>query len=158
MASWAQFAEEAPDLAERTRARFAANRHHVLATLRVDGSPRVSGIEVNFHADDLWLGSMSGSAKSNDLTRDPRLALHSAPLEEDLAHGDATLDGRAEPHDDPAVWRAITAHLDGPEPEAQAGDLYRVDLERARLVRVEGDRLVVESWRPGHPPVRSERG
>jgi len=157
VASWAQFTGEAPDLAERVHARFTANLHQVLATLRPDGSPRLSGIEIHFHADELWLGSMPGSAKGRDLARDPRFALHSAPLEEDLQRGDATLDGTVERLEDLAVWRAITAHLDGPEPGELTGELYRLDLERASLVHVEGNRLVVESWSPGHGPVRAER-
>lgn len=157
MASWTQFTSEAPELAERVHERFTANLHQVLATLRPDGSPRLSGIEIHFHGDDLWLGSMPGSAKGRDLGRDPRFALHSAPLEEDLQRGDATLDGTAERHEDLAVWRAITAHLDGPEPETLAGELYRLDLKRASLVHVEGDTLVVESWRPGRRPTRTER-
>jgi hypothetical protein len=40
MATWKQFAAEAPDLAYAVRARFEAAKHHVLATLRADGSPR----------------------------------------------------------------------------------------------------------------------
>ena len=46
MATWEQFRTEAPDLADAIAARWAAHKHHVLATLRRDGSPRVSGTEV----------------------------------------------------------------------------------------------------------------
>ena len=91
------------------------------------------------------------------LARDPRFALHSAPLEEDLASGDATLSGTVEQREDLDVWRAITAHLEGPEPTELAGDLYRLDLERVSLVRVDGERLITESWTPGSPPKRRER-
>jgi hypothetical protein len=157
MASWEQFTREAPDLAGRVHARFTANVHHVLATVRPDGAPRLSGIEVHFHAADVWLGSMPNSAKGGDLARDPRFALHSAPLEKDLANGDATLTGAVEQVDDLAVWQAITAHLEGPPPEQLQGDLYRLDLDAVSLVHVKAGRLVTEKWRPGSEPTRRER-
>jgi hypothetical protein len=43
MVTWKQFSEEVPALADAVQARFKAHKHHVLATLRKDGSPRVSG-------------------------------------------------------------------------------------------------------------------
>ena len=48
-----------------------------MATLRRDGSPRISGIECEFEDGELWFGSMSGAVKARDLQRDPRFALHS---------------------------------------------------------------------------------
>ena len=79
MASWNDVTTEAPELAKRVQSRFAANKEVVLATLRKDGSPRISGIETMFVLDELWLGMMPESLKALDLQRDPRLALHSAP-------------------------------------------------------------------------------
>ena len=67
----------------------------MLATLRRDGSPRISGIEVTFADGQLWLGMMPDSRKALDLQRDPRFALHSAPLDADLKDGDAKISGRA---------------------------------------------------------------
>lgn len=52
MAAWKQFEDEAPDLAALIWARFEAAETHVLATLRKDGSPRVSGSEVAFLGPD----------------------------------------------------------------------------------------------------------
>ena len=46
MVTWKQFSDEVPALADAVQARFKAHKHHVLATLRKDGSPRVSGTEV----------------------------------------------------------------------------------------------------------------
>ena len=65
------------------RARFDAHRHKILGTLRADGSPRLSGIETTFKDGELWLGMMPGSRKVQDLQRDPRLALHSPPVDPD---------------------------------------------------------------------------
>ena len=77
MASWAEFASAEPALASRVQQRFDIRRHKTLATLRTDGSPRISGIEVEFADGEIFLGMMPGSRKLRDLERDPRLALHS---------------------------------------------------------------------------------
>jgi len=54
--TWADFAAGAPDMAAIAKTKFEATKHHVLATLAADGSPRVYGVEVQFHADDLTIG------------------------------------------------------------------------------------------------------
>ena len=103
MATWREFEAAAPELAARARALFEAQKHLTIATLRRDGSPRISGIECIFEDGDLWFGSMGGAVKALDLRRDPRFALHcgtgdSARWEGDPARwqGDAKLSGRAE--------------------------------------------------------------
>lgn len=77
MARWDEVVAAEPEFAERVRQRFAARKHSTLATLRRDGSPRISATEVDFSDGDVWLGSMAGALKALDLRRDPRLALHS---------------------------------------------------------------------------------
>ncbi len=133
--SWGTFVEAAPELAGRIRARFAANLHHVIGTVRPGGAPRLSGTEVRIGDDQVTVGMMPGSRKLDDVRRDPRVELHSAPLEEDLAEGDAKLAGRLVPMDGPA----------GGVP----GSHFRLAIELASLVRVEGDELVIVTWRPG---------
>src|ERR671924_790581 len=96
MARWDAFEHEVLELARAVRARFDAHLHKLLATLRRDGSPRVSGTEVTFRDGELWLGMMPNSRKAMDLRRNPRLALHSGSLEVDMAEGDAKISGRAE--------------------------------------------------------------
>jgi hypothetical protein len=151
MASWEQLLVAAPELGLALQDRFSAHKFVMLGTLRRDGSPRISGIEVRFDEGELWLGMMPGSLKSQDLRRDPRLALHSAPVDLELADGDAKLNGRAVPVDDPA---ALGAFEEVPESGA---DVYRVDVTDASLVRVQGDLLVIDSWREGEAPRRRER-
>jgi len=92
MATWQQFADAAPDLAAAVRARLTATKHHVLATLRKDGAPRVSGTEVDLTEDGhLRLGSMSEALKGKDLRRDGRFALHANPGDGSMDDGDAKL-------------------------------------------------------------------
>lgn len=45
MARWSELEAAEPDLAASARKLFDAHKHKVLATLRRDGSPGVSGIE-----------------------------------------------------------------------------------------------------------------
>src|SRR5919199_4103618 len=80
-ASWREFAAEAPELAHEVRERFAVRKHCTLATLRADGSPRISGTEVQLTDDELEIGSMPGALKARDLQRDPRCAVHSPTVD-----------------------------------------------------------------------------
>lgn len=48
LSNWGAFVAAEPELAETVEARFGAFTHHVLATLRKDGSPRTTGLEVRF--------------------------------------------------------------------------------------------------------------
>jgi hypothetical protein len=159
MPSWEEVARAVPELATSVRERFDAHRHKVLATLRADGSPRLSGIEVTFKDGEVWLGMMPGSRKSLDLQRDPRLALHSATADPELAGGDARIAGRAIYVSEPGAMAALVAgderHAGGPPP----GDVYRVDVAEVVLVSIgePPDHLVVESWREGGAVRRVER-
>src|SRR5260370_17362892 len=70
-----------PEFAQRVRGSFDRHRHKTIATLRADGSPRISGIEVAFEDGELAFGSMPNARKGADLGRDPRFALHSATID-----------------------------------------------------------------------------
>ena len=100
MTAWRDVERAEPEFAQRVRALFDAHRHKTIATLRADGSPRISGIEVVFENGDLVFASMPNARKGVDLHRDPRFALHSAtvdPVEGAEAQwpGEAKISGRA---------------------------------------------------------------
>jgi pyridoxamine 5'-phosphate oxidase-like protein len=149
MARWAEVKAAAPDLADRVEARFAIRKHKTLATLRKDGSPRISGIETVFEDGDIYLGMMPNSRKLDDLGRDPRLALHS-PTEDP-------------PLDQPSGWRgeAKIAGLAVDVPTATSADAGRIRVDITEVVLTSlnesGTRLVVESWHPGRGRHRFER-
>lgn len=153
MARWADLEASEPEFAERVRQRFKAHRHSTMATLRTDGSPRISGTEVEFVDGEVVLGMMPGSLKDRDLRRDPRLAIHSPsedPPESIAEHsawaGDAKLAGRA---------------VEMPEAKlpVQPSSAFKVDLTEVVLTRVgtPPDHLVIESWHPGRGLERRER-
>src|SRR5258708_40323843 len=76
MASWAEFEAAEPQFASRVRKLMSARKHLTMATLRRDGSPRISGTEVEFADGQLRVGSMPGAVKAMDLRRDGRVAIH----------------------------------------------------------------------------------
>lgn len=145
MATWEEFTREAPGLAAAVQARFQSTKHHVLATLRADGSPRVSGTEVDIHDGEMTFGSMPGARKAHDLQRDGRCAVHANPGDGSMAGGDAKVAGYATEID--------------PPPGAQPQHAFHLDLHEAVLTSLhpEGDRLVIELWRPGRGVSRTER-
>src|SRR3954447_25289413 len=96
MPTWSDFEAEAPALAATVRERLEAHTHLTIATLRRDGSPRISGTEVTFAGGELYIGSMWRALKALDLRRDPRFALHSGSSDPPAWSGDAKVAGVAE--------------------------------------------------------------
>lgn len=141
MAAWREIVEAAPDVAAHVQRCFGVRKHCTLATLRRDGSPRISGIEVDFGSGELWLGMMRDSVKALDLRRDPRLALHS-PTEDP-------------PEREPTGWIG-EAKIAGQAVEAanpsSKGDGHRFSIEVAEVVLTtvadSGDHLLIRSWHP----------
>jgi hypothetical protein len=157
-ARWSALSIDASALAAAARAEFESRRHHVLATLRRDGSPRVSGTEVQFHDGDLVIGMMHGSLKAIDLVRDPRCALHAAPTEpmgSGPGGGDIKVAGVADHVTDPDALAAYVAAVQ-PPPPFQLFRLRLTEVVRTSL-HPEGDRLVVERWTPAGGLQRIER-
>ncbi|MFI6338639.1 pyridoxamine 5'-phosphate oxidase family protein [Streptomyces sp. NPDC050535] len=147
--NWAAFGAAEPDLAATVEERFTAFTHHTLATLRRDGSPRTSGLEVRFLHGELWLGMMPDSLKALDLRRDPRFALQANPGPgTTMAGGDVRISGRAYEAGDSAAKAAYVEEVEPPQPF----HLFRTELTEVVRTHVEDDTyLVVEIWKPGEP-------
>lgn len=158
MATWQQMSDSAPEFAARVRELLDARVHKTIATLRADGSPRISGIETFFAGDDIWIGSMANAVKARDLQRDPRYALHSGSIDPPEWPGDAKLSGRAEELTDPDM-RLATFKSRGADPPSSDSHLFRLDILEASVVGLNParDKLIIESWRPGQPVKRIER-
>ncbi|MDF2761665.1 MAG: Pyridoxamine 5-phosphate oxidase-related FMN-binding protein [Thermomicrobiales bacterium] len=159
MASWSDVSLAAPAFAAAVRAILDAHKHKILATLRKDGSPRISGIEVDFVDGELWLGAMWQSRKALDLQRDPRFALHSATADDGEAwRGDAKIAGWVEEVTDPERKRTVQAASGGGAPPGPF-HLFRAEVTEVVLVRVGAppDHLVVESWHEGRGLQQVER-
>lgn len=151
MVTWRQFRDEAPELAAIVHAQLTATKHHVLATLRADGSPRVSGTEVDFDGDHLTLGSMPGARKAHDLQRDPRYALHDNPGDGSMSVPDVKISGRAVEVTGPEFETYQAARTAGLPPGPF--HLFRLGLEDVVLAGVNDTRtgMEIRLWRPGQP-------
>ena len=153
--TWAQFEQAAPELASTVRALFEAGRHKTLATLRADGSPRISGIECEITDGELCFGSMAGSRKGADLARDPRFAIHSPTShpgegKESEWPGEAKIAGRALEVDAGASDRAD---------DGSPGTMFVADIAEVVVTHLdpEATKLVVELWTPDRGLRRFER-
>ena len=138
VASWSEFEAAAPEFAARVKSLLSSRKHLTMATLRRDGSPRISGTEVEFANGQLQIGSMARAVKAMDLQRDPRIAIH-GPTEDP-------------PADRPTGWVG-EAKIAGTATEVKSdGTAHRfvIDVNEAVLTHLNeaGDRLVVESWSP----------
>jgi pyridoxamine 5'-phosphate oxidase-like protein len=114
-----------------------SRKHLTMATLRRDGSPRISGTEVQFAGNQLQIGSMPQAVKAQDLMRDARVAIHGPthdPAKSGTWRGEAKIAGRA-----------VEMPAEG---DAHA---FRIDIEEVVVTRLNEarDRLVIESWTPG---------
>jgi Pyridoxamine 5'-phosphate oxidase len=152
MVSWSEIEKAEPEFAGKVRSLFDARKHKTIATLRADGSPRISGIEAEFADGELTFGSMPGARKGADLHRDPRFALHGPTVDP--------------PDDEPTRWpgeakiagRAVFAkELDGAE--GPPGELFRADIDQVVFtgLNATGSALVVETWTPQRGMHRVER-
>jgi hypothetical protein len=153
MASWREIEAAEPAFAASVKALFDAHKHKTMATLRRDGSPRISGIECNLEGGEVWMGMMTGSLKAADLLRDPRIAVHSASEDSDGTAswpGDAKLAGRAVEVTDEAELHRMHGH---------EGHLFRIDLSEVSMTHLgnPADHLLIETWSPAQGLRRIQR-
>lgn len=147
MAAWSEFERAEPEFAARVRALMTSRKHLTMATIRADGSPRISGTEVEFAGGDLRIGSMPNALKALDLRRDPRVAIHGPTSDP--------------PAKRPAGWKG-EAKVSGRAVEVDSGGeahRFLIDVREAIITHLNeaGDRLVIESWTPSRGYRRRER-
>jgi hypothetical protein len=147
MASWSEFEAAEPEFASRLRELMTSHRHMTMATIRRDGSPRISGTEVEFTNGKLQIGSMAGAVKALDLRRNPRVAIHGPTYDP--------------PEGRPAGWKG-EAKVAGTAVEVASGSAahrFHIDIQEAVITHLNeaGTRLVVESWNSTRGYRRLER-
>ena len=158
MAAWNDVSLVAPAFAAAVQTLFDAHEHKTMATLRKDGSPRISGIEADFVDGELWLGAMWQSRKRLTCGATPASPSPSTADASKAWRGDAKIAGRAEEVVDPERKRAVQSASGGEAP-SEPFHLFRADVTKVVLVRVgePPDHLVVESWHEGRGLRRVER-
>ena len=150
MASWAEFAVAAPEMAAAGRQLLyqRGDGEALLATVRDDKPPRVHPINVGIVGDGLYGLIIRSSAKEADLVADGRYALH--------AHVDPD-----SPSEFMVRGRAAIAHANV-RGDVAAGwyftvdegyDLFEFDIEMAVL----GRRDTADHWPPIYSTWRRQR-
>jgi hypothetical protein len=147
MATWAEFEQEQPELAVRVRAFLDAHEHKTLATLRRDGSPRISGTECEIVDGELQFGAMWHGVKALDLLRDARFALHSASEDPPDWPGDAKVAG------------TVTETVVQSEQHGGQYHLFRCDITEVVVVGLNPERtkMVIDAWHEGRGVSHIER-
>lgn len=156
MATFAEVESVEPDLAGRARAILTSTINAVLATIRQDGSPRLSGADPYFHDGQLRIWSMPGGRKGQDLRRDPRLSLHSIPWDSrrlrdgaaDVGAADAKVSGTATLTTDPgerSSFRSWLASERGSEPPDD-WDLFTIAIDEVTVISAVSGQLVIDRW------------
>ena len=147
MATWNEVGQAEPDFARRVQQLFDAGRHKTIATLRADGSPRISGIECEFGDGQLQFGSMNDARKGADLKRDPRFAIHGP-----TSHPEEGKEGEW-PGEAKIAGRAILAS------GTPDGEMFVADITEVVITGLDdaATKLVVEWWTPQRGLRRIER-
>ncbi len=103
----------------------------LIGTTRRDGSARISGAEPLVLDGHLWLSMMPASAKVSDLSRDPRILLHSIVTSRAPA-GEVMLRGTARREPDRAVQHRYAAAAGarlGWQPVMGQFELFAVEID-----------------------------
>ena len=153
MATWAEFAESAPEMADLGLKLLERFGLAYLGTVRRDGAPRLHPVCPFIAQGRLFVATNPASPKRNDLMRDGRYVLHMLPGENDA---EFLVRGRASQVTD-AETRAIAV-----EGASQFGDgtlrvepeelVFEYDIEQAATAYWENvgqpdTRPVRRSWR-----------
>ena len=156
---WQDLADRQPRLAATAHARLVEPGVVLVATVRRDGSPRLSPVEPFVLEGDLMLSMMWQSFKARDLLRDPRVLVHSIVTGREGTGRELKLRGTAGEERDLDLQRryaeAVAASL-GWRPEPGRFHLFSVDISDVTFIRYDeptGDQFVA-SWPPPREFVR----
>lgn len=138
MATWGEFEQRAPELAETGARLLGAPDGHseswlgigFLATVRPDGAPRLAPVSAIVAAGHLMIAAVP--PKRRDLERDPRCVLHAFLGADDA---EFSLRGRAIAVEDAALEAAARAAVEGTgilADPASRERLFVLDIEQAR--------------------------
>lgn len=156
---WADLEDRQPRLGKLARQRTLEQGVVLVVTIRRDGTPRLSPVEPFVLDGSLWLSMLWESRKAADLTRDPRILVHSIITNRDGGEGEVKIRGLARAEHDPAVQgryaEAVAATL-GWHPEPGRFHLFEVDIDNLTYIRFDdatGDQTVVR-WPPPQEFIR----
>jgi hypothetical protein len=143
MATWAQFAAAAPELAALGLALLNKYQIAYLATVRKDGAPRVHPVSPFIIEGRLFVATKPSSPKAYDQLRDGRYVIHALPGEND---DEFLIKGRSAAVTDSATRALIMAQ--GPHFVHADDYFFEYDIELAATTVWEN------VGKPGTRPIR----
>ena len=156
---WSEMQSGQPGLAALGRRRLLEPGVVLVATIRGDGTPRISPVEPFVMDGDLWLSMMWQSRKAADLLRDPRVLVHSVVTGRDGGEGEFKIRGIAGAVQDQAVQRRYAREVAGAlgwNPDPGRFHLFAVSIGEVAFIRYDdanGDQHVA-MWPPAREFVR----
>lgn len=157
--NWSELERRQPKLADLGRQHLLDPGVVLVATIRRDGTPRLSPVEPFIMDGDLWLSMLWQSTKAADLTRDPRILVHSVVTNRNGEEGELKVRGHARSEKDSGLQRRYAnavAQALGWKPEPGHFHLFAVDIDHLSYLRYDnstGDQYVTQ-WPPGREYVR----
>ena len=156
---WSDLERRQPTLAGLGRRRLLGPGVGLVATIRGDGTPRLSPVEPFVLDGTLWLSMLWHSRKAADLQRDPRILVHSVITSRDGGEGEFKIRGTARAEGDEAVQAryaaAVGASL-GWTPGPGRFHLFAVGIAEVTFIRYDdttGDQHVAR-WPPPREFIR----
>jgi hypothetical protein len=156
---WSEMQTDQPGLATLGRRRLLEPGVVLVATIRSDGTPRVSPVEPFVMDGIFWLSMMWQSKKAADLLRDPRVLVHSVISGRDGGEGEFKIRGTTSAEQDPVVQRRYAREVAsslGWSPEPGRFHLFAVSIGEVAFIRYDdatGDQHVA-MWPPAREFVR----
>ena len=156
---WSEMEGVQPRLAGLGRRRLLEPGVVLVATIRGDGTPRVSPVEPFLMDGVLWLSMLWQSRKAADLARDPRILVHSVITSRDGGDGEFKIRGTARAEPDPGVQRRYAGQVAdslGWSPEPGCFHLFAVSIGEVAFIRYDsanGDQHVA-MWPPAREFIR----
>ena len=145
MTTWGEFAAAAAELAAFGEGRFREAEVAYLATVRVDGSPRVHPVTPVLCDGRLYLFMEPTSPKGHDLRREPRYAMHSLVTDQHGNPGEFNIKGLGHAVEDAGV-RVRVAEAAPYEPE-ERWTLFEFSVEEGASTVYGGKEPLRRKWR-----------
>ena len=145
---WTEFEARNEELGSLVRRKILDRGLMLVATVRHDGTPRVSPVNPHVFDGDLCMSLATMTRKASDVLRDPRVLVHNVVSRVDGADGELKLRGTAVPEKDPDTLDRFAADVKertGWAPPPGTFSLYRLDIEDVTFI----DREDRPAYAPG---------